>query len=639
MPHTDRTSSWTPGIEEIRRRLVDYLHMKWANNSKGRAIGLPTLGLFAAILGTVSADAETATAAALRSASSPGTASVTVDRDIERAETLFRSGEAHLGAGREAEARKAFDAALDVFIEMRPASRNAVSQTAYEELIRRIHEAEVAQGTERRTVPVSVPAPGAQVATVAAPATPASESTLADLGKRIEAIAPSADARLSNEAVLGSEIIDLPIELNDQVLGAIDLYSGKFKAWFSRALSRGMPHLPRIREILAEAGVPQDLAYIPIVESAFNPKALSRAKAKGLWQFIPSTGKQYGLKQDFFVDERSNIEKATIAAAQYLKNLYALFGDWNLALAGYNAGEGRVQRAIKKAQTTDFWALAKTKSFRSETKNYVPLIHAAILIAKSPESYGIDLTPDSLMAAETVQVSGSYPIATVARCANATSAEINQLNPELRRGMTPASIFDLRVPDGSADLVTACLASERSLNYTRHVVRSRDTLSQIARMFGVSAAEIARVNGLSTRAKLRPGTELAVPRPARRPTGSVRVGADGSYEVRQGDTLSAVAARHGTTVAAIQALNGLTSSRLSIGQVIRVNSVTESEASLPSDSSYRIRKGDTLSALATRHGTTVAAIKALNGLSTSRLSIGQVIRVSSSSESTGSSPE
>ncbi len=503
-----------------------------------------------------------------------------IDRTLERAETLFGQGQEALNQGRETEAREAFDSALDVFVEARDGTgADPRFQPAYRSLIERIHAAEVGAGAERRSVPLALsapPTPAEEASRRAIEAQPV--GTLAELGDRIENVKPTEEARQSNEAVLGSEVLDLPIDLNDQVLGAIDLYTGRFKTWFSQALSRGLPHLPRIREILAQTGIPQDLAYVPIVESAFNPRALSRAKARGLWQFIPSTGRQYGLKQDFFIDERANIEKATVAAAQYLKNLYAIFGDWNLALAGYNAGEGKVQRAIRKAKTSDFWALAKTRSFRAETKNYVPLIHAAIMIAKSPESYGIDLSPEVLAGSETVRVSRSYPITTVARCANTDAKEINRLNPELRRGLTPSSAFDLDVPLGSGEQVTACLAGERAMDYTRHIVRKRDTLSLIAKMFGVSSAEIARVNNLTAASRLRPGTELAIPRrprhtPARSGTSKVATATeDASYTIRKGDTLSSVAARHSTTVEAIKSLNGLDSSRLSIGQILRVAS-------------------------------------------------------------------
>ena len=548
-------------------------------------MGLAAWVLVAAFSGAISASAQPADGSG-SSALDPAIPAHApdLDRELARTESLFRQGDAALAEGRDAEARNAFDAALDVFVGVkRPAAVDPRFPSAYRALVDRILAAEVAAEAARQ-IAAGLASPAAAPAPVA-PIEPPPASTLAELGARIETITLTEEARQTNEAVLGTEEIDLPIELNDQVLGAIDLYSGRFNKWFSAALSRGLPHLPRIREILAEAGIPQDLAYVPIVESAFNPTALSRAKAKGLWQFIPSTGKQYGLKQDFFIDERSSMEKATFAAARYLKSLYARFGDWNLALAGYNAGEGTVQRAIRRAQTNDFWALAKTRSFRAETKNYVPLIHAAIVIAKSPESYGISATPGDLVAAETVRVAGSYPITTVARCANAEPGDIRQLNPELRRGMTPASAFDLRVPHGSADQVTACLATEKAMNYTRHIVRKRETFSLIAKMFGVSAAEIARVNGLTLKSRLRPGTELAIPRPARTPamkvaaSGKSAAGApgDSSYRIQKGDTLSSVAARHSTTVQAIKSLNGLSSSRLSIGQVLRLaSSTTES---------------------------------------------------------------
>ena len=211
-----------------------------------------------------------------------------------------------------------------------------------------------------------------------------------------------------------------------------------------------------------------------------------------------------------------------------------------------------------------------------------PLIHAAIVIAKSPESYGIDLSPDELRIAETIKVTGSYPITTVARCANTEASTIREMNPELRRGMTPSTHFDLKVPHGLGDQITTCLAGERTMNYTRHIVRKRDTLSQIAKMFGVPASEIARVNGLSAKSRLKPGTELAIPRSTTRVTkiavSSKAPTATDVYRIRKGDTLSSVAARHSTTVAAIKALNGLSSTRLSIGQILRISAAASDSA-------------------------------------------------------------
>lgn len=555
--------------------MVDYLLMNRANCFKGRALPTALLGIGLAICGASSVLAQTplSTYPAALDPALP-VPSANFEAELERAETLFRAGDTALREGREADAQLAFDAALDVFATFGD-GQDARVRKAYRELMDRIHAAEIAAGSARRFLPPTATLQPAD------PTEGTSTSVLAEMGERIETLQPTEEARQSNAAVLGSEEIDLPIEMNDQVVSAINLYSGRFKTWFARALSRGLPHLPRIREILAEAGIPQDLAYVPIVESAFNPVALSRAKAKGLWQFIPSTGKQYGLKQNFFVDERSNMEKATVAAARYLKNLYAMFGDWNLALAGYNAGEGRVQRAIKKARTDDFWALAKTRSFRAETKNYVPLIHAAIVIAKSPDTYGIELTPAEATASETIRVEASYPIATVARCGSTEPEAIKALNPELRRAITPSFAFDLRVPHGAGEQISTCLASERSVNFTRHTVRKRETLGQIARAFGVQAAEIARVNGLTLKSKLRPGTELVIPRSgasaARKTAAGSKASPTGatSYRIRKGDTLSHVAARHSTTVAAIKALNNLSSNKLSIGQVLMVGVAAE----------------------------------------------------------------
>ncbi|MEO8361004.1 MAG: LysM peptidoglycan-binding domain-containing protein [Vicinamibacteria bacterium] len=560
--------------------------MNKANYSKSRAFGLPVFGLLFLLAFSSSSFAQNAIPDGASSASVAASAGSPVDREIAKAEALFKSGQDALSENRDAEARTAFDATLDVFVRSSSGlTADPKFQAAYHGFVDRIWTAEVAAGPNRAAVPTPplVRRPTVEGPTADEQVQGKAEGILADMGAKIEDAKPTEEARQTNQAVLGSEAIDLPIEMNDQVLGAIDLYSGRFNKWFAQALSRGLPQLPRIREILAQAGLPQDLAYVPIVESAFNPIALSSAKAKGLWQFMPATGKQYGLKQDFFVDERSDMEKATVAAAQYLKNLYALFGDWNLALAGYNAGEGNVQRAIRRAQTNDFWALAKTKSFRAETKNYVPLIHAAIVIAKSPESYGIDVLPAELASSETVRVAGSYPIATVARCANTEAAEIKRLNPELRRGMTPASAFDLDVPHGSGEQVSACLASEKAMNFTRHVVRKRDTLSLIATMFGVSASEIARANGLAPKARLKPGTELAIPRSNASPKGAVMMkastnpGTNGpSYKIRRGDTLSSVAARFSTSVSALMSLNNLRSHQLSIGQVVRVSGTFQS---------------------------------------------------------------
>ena len=232
-----------------------------------------------------------------------------------------------------------------------------------------------------------------------------------------DALEPASEATrvLAAEAV-EQETNDLPIELNDPVLTCIDLYQGRLKDWFETALGRGQKFLPHIQEIFASEGIPRDLAYLAMVESAFRPVAYSRAKAKGVWQFISATGKRYGLQQDWWVDERSDTEKATRAAARYLKDLYAMFGDWNLAMAAYNAGEGKIQRGIERYKTNDYWKLRQTKALRRETKNYVPLILAAVVVGKAPEKYGIVARAEEPVAVERVPVEGAVDLRVIAEC-------------------------------------------------------------------------------------------------------------------------------------------------------------------------------------------------------------------------------
>jgi membrane-bound lytic murein transglycosylase D len=397
----------------------------------------------------------------------------------------------------------------------------------------------------------------------------------------VDESAPSEDAIARAVAAVEAESFDLAVELNEPVLSCLDLYQGRLRDWFGEALSRGQKYLPRIRKVFAEVGIPQDLAYVALVESAFKTGAYSRAKARGVWQFVGATGRRYGLTVDGWLDERSDPDKATRAAAEYLKDLHDLFGDWNLALAGYNAGEGKVQRAIARYKTDDFWKLRKTRGLRRETKNYVPLIHAAIVIAKAPERYGFTLTPDEAPEFEQVPVEGAVHLAVIARCAGETIDEIRALNPELRRLATPADrTFALRVPAGRAKDVAACLDErppEERVTYRMHRVQRGQTLGSIARANGVSAREVAEANGFPLQRRLRIGTELIVPVPPGPRVKRVRREAPAPDErdrvlhhIRPGDTLASIAARYGTTVRELQAWNGLSGSAITAGTVLTI---------------------------------------------------------------------
>jgi len=400
---------------------------------------------------------------------------------------------------------------------------------------------------------------------------------------------PVSDAPASAEtmaravAAVESETLDLPVELNDAVLSCIDLYQGRLFDWFQEALSRGQKYLPGIRRTFAEEGIPQDLAYVALVESAFKTNAYSRAKAKGVFQFIGATGRRYGLTLDWWVDERSDPEKATRAAARYLKDLHALFGDWNLALAGYNAGEGKVLRGMARYRKSNYWELRRTRALRPETKNYVPLIHAAIVLARAPERYGFVVSPDALPEWEHLAVSGAYDLRVVAECAGEPVETIRELNPELRRLATPADrSYDLRVPPGRGETMRQCLAdlpADKRVDYRKHLVRRGQTLASIARANGVPAQAIAEANFLAPQRRLRPGTELVIPVPAGKArVVAVRREAPRSpqdrdhvrYRIEPGDTLGSIAAEHGTTVQKLQAWNGLKGTHITAGSVLTI---------------------------------------------------------------------
>jgi membrane-bound lytic murein transglycosylase D len=410
---------------------------------------------------------------------------------------------------------------------------------------------------------------------------PASIDAVADLPVGDSPASPEAMARAV--AAVEAESLDLPIELNEAVLSCLELYQGRLRDWFEAALSRGQPHLPHIREVFAEEGVPQDLAYVALVESAFKPTAYSRARAKGVWQFMSATGKRYGLDVDWWVDERSDPEKSTRAAARYLRALHGIFGDWNLALAGYNAGEGKVLRAMRRYKTDDFWELRKTRGLRRETKNYVPLIHAAVVLAKAPERYGFSVVPERVPDFERVKIEGAFDLRVIAECAGEPVEAFRSLNPELRRLATPADrTFALRVPAGRGQAVADCvlnLPAEKRVNFRKHVVRRGQTLAGIARANGVTARDVAEANNLPSARRLRPGTELIIPIPAkprvaqaRREKAAEAPDAPGQvrYRIQPGDTLASIAAQHGTTVRELQTWNGLRGSLIAAGSVLTI---------------------------------------------------------------------
>jgi membrane-bound lytic murein transglycosylase D len=337
-----------------------------------------------------------------------------------------------------------------------------------------------------------------------------------------------------------------------------------------------------VQEVFRAESIPLDLAYLAIVESGYKTNALSRASARGMWQFMPATGKEFGLDQNWFIDERSDPEKATRAAAQYLKSLHRYFdGDWNMAMASYNAGPGRLRGAVKQSKIADFWQLTETSRYLpKETRNYVPMIMAAVLIAKNPEAYGFEAGSAPVLAFDRVTVPDALDLRTVAEWTDSTIEEIRDLNPELRRTTTPVGAHDLKVPVGMAPVVEGKLASaDPSLfaQFSRYSAKAGESLATIAKRFQVTKADLAAANDLRTTAKLKRGQSLLIPRVVTTALASRPAEAagndDGSpvtYRVKAGDTLTGIAKHFDTTVNELKKWNSLTTTRLSIGDRLTI---------------------------------------------------------------------
>jgi len=347
-----------------------------------------------------------------------------------------------------------------------------------------------------------------------------------------------------------------------------------------------------------------DLASVPLIESAFKPNAVSKAKARGIWQFMRGTGLENGLRHDWYIDERADPEKATRAAARYLKTLYEMFdGDWHLALAAYNGGPGRVQRAIKQSGQKDFWSLSASSAYLPrETRDYVPLILAAVIVARNPAQYGIAVEPLEPRRYETVELSRPVDLRRIAEWTGAPVHVIQELNPELRRWTTPIrdTRYELRVPAGTAELVRTAFETARAdelAPLNRHTVKKGETLTSIARRLKVRVADLADANYLSTRAQLRAGQQLVIPRAPRlvlaarhqepatrlaaRRTDAVRVSAVSEpavdaqparivHRVKRGETLSSIARLYRTSVVALKEWNRLRGNKIQAGQRLTV---------------------------------------------------------------------
>jgi membrane-bound lytic murein transglycosylase D len=335
-----------------------------------------------------------------------------------------------------------------------------------------------------------------------------------DLDPWAEAFAESSAAARAVPPAPAAPPISAP--LNQQVQYYLDRFTRERRWVIDRWFGRAGRYMQMIQETLRDHGLPEDLAFVAMIESGFNPVAVSRAGAKGMWQFMAGTARRYGLRVDQWVDERFDPEKSTMAAAAYLRDLYAQFGSWSLAQAAYNAGEMTVIRAIRAVGSTDFWALARSSSLKQETKEFVPQIQAATVIGQDPSRYGFDVREHSSADVEIVSVPAGTNLTAVARASGVSTDTLRSLNPVLVKGVTPpGGPYSLRVPAGTTAAVHAALTPRRAsaerpaVGGDLHVVRSGDTVSGIAKRYGATVSDLRRWNTLNSDL-IRPGDRLVV---------------------------------------------------------------------------------------------------------------------------------
>jgi len=400
-----------------------------------------------------------------------------------------------------------------------------------------------------------------------APAVPAAIDEVAEMTFPVD---PKLKERAENVAKSVSH--DLPLTVNDVVMSYLNFFqTPRGRAIVENGLRRKGRYQEMIARVLKEEGVPQDLIYLAQAESAFQPLALSRAGARGIWQFVQWRGNEYGLKRSWWVDDRMDPEKATRAAAQHLRDLYGLYGDWYLAIAAYNCGPGNVQKGIERTGYADFWELYKRNVLPKETRNYVPIILALTLIAKDAPHYGISVDPDGPVETDTVKPGRAIDLRLVAETIDVDVATLRALNPSLLRMATPDDPeFVLHLPLGTSRKFSAEIAdipADKWVSWRRHRVEAGETLTSIAKTYRVTPAAIAEANELERGAPLEPGEKLIIPatRPAEE-TKSRLV----RYRVRRGDTLAGIADQFSVTSEQVRKWNGLKSGKVSRGMVLRI---------------------------------------------------------------------
>jgi membrane-bound lytic murein transglycosylase D len=517
-----------------------------------------------------------------------------VSQVISKAEDHFRKGKLNLEDSKREQARDEFDKAVDSILEsgldVRASQR---LQTFYLELVERIYREEVPlQQSVPATNPMSLVAQNTQTSE---PATPKNQPP--QIGFRDQKFEPSPldelsklvltpdEQNVSDADVLALEQakqnVNFAFTLNPLIQGYINYYQGRGRSTMESGLRRSGVFMRLARQIFSQEGVPIDVTWLGQVESAWKPKAMSWAAASGLWQFVPGTGRQFGLKQTAWIDERNSFEQATRASARYLKSLSARYnGNWELAMAAYNTGAGNVDRAIARAGTANFWAIYPY--IAQETRNYVPNILATILIAKNPEKYGFKgIRPDPAMSYDVVQVPSATSLQLVADATDTNLDYIRTLNPELKRDVTPrGEAYNVRVPGGRAKQFVALLkrVPGESRDTARVIsVAPGEDLQSVASRTGVSVSQLQAMNNgvdlKSTTKLVVPSSNVKLTRWVRAKPGTEPDAAAGLTKIRarKGDTIARIAAAHNVDANELARINGITAdTELRTGQEVRL---------------------------------------------------------------------
>ena len=555
-----------------------------------------------------------------------------VDILLENVQSRFDAGQREYKAGDFEKARADFDRAVDLILTSGfRADSDARLSALFDQIgeVGNSYEVSAAQGSEEE-----------------APAQPAPIDEIADL------TLPTGDPRLALKAERELFLVahDLPLTVNESVLQYLSfLTTSRGRAIVERGLERAGRYDDMIRRVLKEEGVPQDLMYLAQAESAFQPQAVSRAGARGIWQFMPYRGEEYDLERNYWIDERSDPEKATRAAARHMRDLYKMFGDWYLVMAAYNSGPMNVARAIEHTGYADFWELQKRHALPKETENYVPIIIAMALVAKAPALYGVHVDPEKPAKVETIKLQHPIDLHLVADASGADLADLRLLNPELLRTVTPNQPgFELKVP---AEVLARFeenilqVPEDKWTNWRLHTVESGETLSDIARHFGVTVPAIELANHLQGHATVPSGFLLDVPT-------TPPVAKLVHYRVQRGDTLEGIADRFDVTVAELKRWNHISNGHVTRGARLRIfagsgSAATAGAAAKSSRSSgpavqsvstrspetqealqHRVKPGETLYSIAHAYGTTVSALRQSNPFLANRsLEAGDLITV------------